>query len=380
MAARDQRELAKGNVRGGVTQLLPEDWDEAEDNMAEVERRRAKRKERNQQLAEKGDDYENIDGDLIGEAKAQLLSVAPAIAAWSVQLEEAVRLLFRLFLHSYSHELAVGDEEKGGGKYYMEKLVALQREDKSSLQVSARHLTSFHCESFIEWLRFKPTRMLAVMDEIVSEECAHRRPEWYADRPCAVEITEWPEAVDIRQLRYSYINTMIRTSGVVVKRSGVVPRLRELYLTCASCGESINEQPYLISAGQKFRPPGKCFVCNRTVFKVDRVKTLYQNFQRITVQESPGTVPPGRAPRSLQVLLTASLADSTKPGEEVDVLGIYKVTYKCTRTCIYMYIHGHTCTYMDVHVHTWTYMDIHVRRCTHTRAHDMSLNEFAELT
>jgi len=43
----------------------------------------------------------------------------------------------------------------------------------------------------------------------------------------------------------------------------------------------------------------------------------------VTLQETPGTVPPGRVPRQKEVVLTADLIDSAKPGEEIEVIGIY---------------------------------------------------------
>jgi len=43
----------------------------------------------------------------------------------------------------------------------------------------------------------------------------------------------------------------------------------------------------------------------------------------VTLQETPGTVPPGRVPRQKEVILLADLIDTAKPGEEVEVTGIY---------------------------------------------------------
>ncbi len=37
----------------------------------------------------------------------------------------------------------------------------------------------------------------------------------------------------------------------------------------------------------------------------------------MTLQESPGSVPPGRLPRHREVILLADLIDSAKPGEEI---------------------------------------------------------------
>ena len=61
----------------------------------------------------------------------------------------------------------------------------------------------------------------------------------------------------------------------------------------------------------------------RGPFSVNAGETVYQNYQRLTLQESPGSVPPGRLPRQKEVVLLADLIDVARPGEEVEVTGIY---------------------------------------------------------
>ena len=46
-------------------------------------------------------------------------------------------------------------------------------------------------------------------------------------------------------------------------------------------------------------------------------QTLYKNYQRITIQESPGKVPAGRLPRSKDAVLLDDLVDTCKPGDEI---------------------------------------------------------------
>lgn len=47
------------------------------------------------------------------------------------------------------------------------------------------------------------------------------------------------------------------------------------------------------------------------------LQTIYQNYQRIRIQESPGKVAAGRLPRSKDAILLADLVDSCKPGDEI---------------------------------------------------------------
>ena len=47
------------------------------------------------------------------------------------------------------------------------------------------------------------------------------------------------------------------------------------------------------------------------------MQTVYRNFQKLTLQESPGSVPAGRLPRHREVILLWDLIDTAKPGEEI---------------------------------------------------------------
>jgi DNA replicative helicase MCM subunit Mcm2 (Cdc46/Mcm family) len=50
-------------------------------------------------------------------------------------------------------------------------------------------------------------------------------------------------------------------------------------------------------------------------------ETIYRNYQKLTLQESPGTVPAGRLPRHKEVVLLFDLIDKARPGEHIDVTG-----------------------------------------------------------
>lgn len=43
----------------------------------------------------------------------------------------------------------------------------------------------------------------------------------------------------------------------------------------------------------------------------------------MTIQETPGTVPPGRVPRQKEVFVLNDLVDTARPGDEVEITGIY---------------------------------------------------------
>ena len=113
---------------------------------------------------------------------------------------------------------------------------------------------------------------------------------------------------------------MIKFRGVVTRRTQVFSQLKKVWFTCQRCGQdkgpiyhNNNAQVYL----------GNCVLCqSKGPFKIDQDLTIYRNYQKLTVQETPGTVPPGRVPRHKDVILLGDNIDSARPGDEVFVTGI----------------------------------------------------------
>jgi DNA replicative helicase MCM subunit Mcm2 (Cdc46/Mcm family) len=55
--------------------------------------------------------------------------------------------------------------------------------------------------------------------------------------------------------------------------------------------------------------------------QVNVQETIYRNYQKITLQESPGSVQAGRLPRHKDIILLHDLIDNARPGEEITVVG-----------------------------------------------------------
>ena len=174
-----------------------------------------------------------------------------------------------------------------------------------------------------------PQEVLQIFDEAARDfVLAHYPPYERVAHAIHVRITQMPVIEEIRSLRFCHANKLIRTCGVVTSCSSVIPQLTLVKYDCGKCGFVLG--PFSI-VGEDEARPGTCPECQSSgPFDVNMQETVYRNYQRITIQESPGRVPAGRLPRSKEAILLDDLVDSCKPGDEIELTGIYAISFETT--------------------------------------------------
>jgi DNA replication licensing factor MCM2 len=137
-----------------------------------------------------------------------------------------------------------------------------------------------------------------------------------------VRITDLPISDSLRDLRQIHLNALVKVCGVVTRRTGVFPQLKMVKYNCTKCGHLLG--PYPLNSDQREHHIGSCPECQQAgPFTLNAEETVYRNYQKITLQETPGSVPPGRVPRHKDVVLLGDLIDLARPGEEIEVTGAY---------------------------------------------------------
>ena len=198
-----------------------------------------------------------------------------------------IKTRFRNFLYEYKFET------KGSAYIYLPRIKAMCAKNSSSLEVSYIHLGD-GVPILAIWLADVPKDMIEIFDEVL-EEVVKKEFPYYSQisTKLFIRITDLPISDRLRDLRQGHLNCLVRVSGVITRRSGVFPELLQAVYNCSGCGYQTS--PCDAKANSK---PASCpRECSAPNFKLNQAASVYGNYQKLTLQESPGSVPPGRVPR-----------------------------------------------------------------------------------
>ncbi|KAF0700905.1 Aste57867_8591 [Aphanomyces stellatus] len=213
-----------------------------------------------------------------------------------------IKRRFKQFLNTYTHENKV---------VYHEKIVKMAQRNEQSLEIEIGDI--IQCMSiFAAWIVEAPKDMLSLLDEVARDVVLSLFP--YYDtihKEIFVRILDLPGTEKIRDLRTAHLNFLIKVSGVVTRRTSVFPQLQLVKFNCVACGAILGPYTQHKNAELSLNACPECQ--SKGPFSLNTSQTVYRNYQKLTLQESPSSVPPGRVPRSKEA----------RPGEEVAITGVY---------------------------------------------------------
>ncbi|CAN4090249.1 unnamed protein product [Withania somnifera] len=261
------------------------------------------------------DPYEDDEND---EGEFEMYRVQGTLREW-VTRDEVRRFIakkFKEFLLTY-----VNPKSEHGDFEYLLQINEMVSVNKCSLEIDYKQFIYVHPNIAI-WLADAPQSVLEVMEEVANKVVFDLHPNYkQIHQKVYVRITNLPVYDQIRNIRQIHLNTMIRIGGVVTRRSGVFPQLQQVKYDCNKCGAILG--PFFQNSYSEVKV-GSCPECqSKGPFIVNVEQTIYRNYQKLTLQESPGIVPAGRLPRYKEVILLNDLIDCARPGEEIEVTGVY---------------------------------------------------------
>ena len=98
-----------------------------------------------------------------------------------------------------------------------------------------------------------------------------------------VRVKDLPVEDKLRDLRQVHLNALIKIRGVVTKRSGVFPELKQMYFRCMSC-KDVKGPLFHNSMDEQKQFLGQCIICqSKGPYHLEDNMSVYRNYQKWTI-------------------------------------------------------------------------------------------------
>ncbi|GAB6021139.1 MCM DNA helicase complex subunit [Chamberlinius hualienensis] len=278
-----------------------------------------RRPARRRRLAERAADDVPDDAEMIESIENLDDTKGMPVREWVCMLGPRTEIYnrFKNFLRTYV--------DAKGQNVFKDKIRQMCEDNGQSFEVDYNALASEE-QTLAYFLPEAPTEMLQIFDKAAKDVVLGLFSQYERiAKEIHVRISDLPLLEELHSLRQLHLNQLIRTSGIVTSASAVIPQLSIVKYDCVKCSYVIG--PFVQSQDKEVKP-GSCPECQSSgPFEINMEQTVYSNYQRITVQESPGKISVGRLPRSKTAILLGDLCDSCHPGDEIELTGVYINNY-----------------------------------------------------
>lgn len=292
----DRRDIAAG-IHRDERDLLYEKSDD-EDDYQRSKRRAAEKAieggtEEDLEMIESIENLEDTKGHSIKEWVSMVSSRLLSFNKFSKWLISIVDSLFQIgprteISNRFKNFLRNYTDDKGH-YVYRDRIRRMCEQNKSSFVVIFSELVN-HQHVLAYFLPEAPLQMLELFDKVAKEMVLSIFPSYErVTNEIRVRIAELPLIEELRTFRKLHLNQLVRTLGVVTATTGVLPQLSVVKYDCVKCGYIMG--PFVQSQNTEVKP-GSCPECQSVgPFTINMEQTLYRNYQKITLQESPGRIP-----------------------------------------------------------------------------------------
>jgi len=261
----------------------------------------------------RGGHEDNVEGDFI----------------YGTDINEArVAAEFRSFVRKFQRH----DAQDGDRPHYLQELDRLWEKQQSKdrgikLVISGIHIASYNEKLYNQLVNF-PTEVIPIFDrELWNVSLAELPSEPEDVGPCQAQIVHLAEKDSkiMRNMNPVDIEKLITLKGIVIRCSDLVPDMMAGLFRCTNeeCKNEVNVKLVHWTIPE----PTKCSNCNQNhSFQLIHNDCNFQDKQMLKLQETPELVPEGETPQNVVICCYDDLVDSVRPGDRVEVTGIYRAS------------------------------------------------------
>lgn len=237
-----------------------------------------------------------------------------------------VMSVFKQFLEDFQAE----GEESGT---YIRKINQLIEENNRYLNLDCNDLRTFPTTSRLyEQLILFPQKIIQVFDVVVNELVSTLHPS----TPFSIHIHVFNigNKHPMRDLSTDNIDQLVCVEGMITRVGDLIPDIRIASFVCSNC----KYRTEVHRIGNRIDRPARCEQCHSpNTMRIDSNDCIFNDKQVVKMQEVPDQVPQGETPQSVTMFASEELFDCVKPGDKVEVTGIYRalpVRISASRTTV----------------------------------------------
>jgi len=131
-----------------------------------------------------------------------------------------------------------------------------------------------------------------------------------------------------RGMNATMLHQLVKVEGIVTKSGVMVPKLlQSMHVHSEKDDGHVEQRDHrdataFVNAPAAGAMPKQDSEGNKLAIEVGL--SVYKDFQKFSIQEAPESSPAGQIPRSVEVVCEGDLADKAKPGDRVQVTGVYR--------------------------------------------------------
>jgi len=239
--------------------------------------------------------------------------------------EAQVKSDFRRFIRKF----ALKDEEHAHYIHELQRTWERQprKEQGIKFSISGTHIWEFNNKLYEHLVTF-PTEVIPIFDyELwqISLKEHQGQPEEFGG--CQVKIFDLRERDSkvMRNMNPADIEKLVSVQGIAIRCSDLVPDMNTGTFRCTTDGCK-NEVKVKLSHWT-IEEPTRCDTCGAShSFQIMHNDCAFSDRQVLKLQEKPELVPEGETPQSISICCFDDLVDSVRPGDRIEITGIYKAS------------------------------------------------------
>lgn len=225
-----------------------------------------------------------------------------------------------MFIKHFRDAQELSNDIYGEGKY-MRLIHRVLEIEAEWIDVDALDVFNYDSDLYNKMVRY-PLEVLAIFDIVLMDIVSLINPLF--DKHVQVRIHNLKSSTSMRNLNPSDIEKMVSLKGMVIRCSSIIPEIREAVFRCIFCG--YHSDPVVVDRGRIIEPKTclkqDCLAKNSMELVHNRCR--FADKQIVRLQETPDEIPEGGTPHTVSLLMHDKLVDAGKPGDRVEVTGIYR--------------------------------------------------------